>query len=145
MLRICKEFRFDSAHALMGYPGKCRHIHGHSYRLLVSVEGQAQEDPSLPLSGMIMDFGQLKQCVEALIVERFDHALLLRSDAPLSRELQESYEKVEVLDFQPTCELLTLYFARLLREALAPPLRLYSVRLYETPSSYAEWTNDLGL
>lgn len=139
-LRITKEFRFEGAHALLDYDGKCRHIHGHSYRLMITVEGVPSLREGDPKIGMIMDFGDLKDIVETHIVKHFDHALLLRRNAPLAEEISGAYQNVLLLDFQPTCEQLTLHFADILKKIITIPNSLYSVRLYETPTSWCEWT-----
>jgi 6-pyruvoyltetrahydropterin/6-carboxytetrahydropterin synthase len=139
-LRITKEFRFEGAHALLDYDGKCRHIHGHSYRLMITVEGVPSLREGDPKIGMIMDFGDLKDIVETHIVKHFDHALLLRRNAPLAEEISGAYQNVLLLDFQPTCEQLTLHFADILKKIITLPNSLYSVRLYETPTSWCEWT-----
>jgi 6-pyruvoyltetrahydropterin/6-carboxytetrahydropterin synthase len=139
-LRITKEFRFEGAHALQDYDGKCRHIHGHSYRLMITVEGEPSLREGDPKIGMIMDFGDLKDIVETHIVKYFDHALLLRRNAPLAEEISGAYQNVLLLDFQPTCEQLTLHFADILKKVITLPNGLYSVRLYETPTSWCEWT-----
>lgn len=139
-LRITKEFRFEGAHALLDYDGKCRHIHGHSYRLMITVEGVPSLREGDPKIGMIMYFGDLKDVVETHIVKHFDHALLLRRNAPLAEEISGAYQNVLLLDFQPTCEQLTLHFADILKKIITLPNSLYSVRLYETPTSWCEWT-----
>ncbi|MDD2490945.1 MAG: 6-carboxytetrahydropterin synthase QueD [Bacteroidales bacterium] len=138
-IRITKEFRFEGAHALQNYDGKCRHIHGHSYRLFVTIKGIPIQDKKSPKNGMVIDFGDLKKIVNKYIVDPFDHALLLRGDAPLREEISTSYQNVIILDFQPTCENLAIYFADLLKENLPTDTALYSIRLYETPTSYVEW------
>ena len=122
----------------MGYNGKCRHIHGHSYKLLITLTGTPSSREEDPKNGMILDFTDLKALVQKHILDRFDHALLLRKDAPLAQELAQTYDNVCILDFQPTCEQLVCYIASILAPVL-PADSLYSVRLYETPTSYAEW------
>ncbi|PKP22124.1 MAG: 6-carboxytetrahydropterin synthase QueD, partial [Bacteroidetes bacterium HGW-Bacteroidetes-22] len=77
MIRITKIFKFETAHALAGYDGLCKHIHGHSYELQVTIKGEPISDPSSPKMGMVMDFGDLKRLVRQLIVDRYDHALVL--------------------------------------------------------------------
>ncbi|MCL2502619.1 MAG: 6-carboxytetrahydropterin synthase [Bacteroidales bacterium] len=139
IIRLTKEFRFEGAHALRGYEGKCRHIHGHSYLLRVTVSGVPDNRSAHPTNGMIMDFGALKELVNLLIIQPFDHALLLREDAPLTQALREEYQNVLVLPFQPTCEQLCIHFASLLAPAIPEPAKLFSIRLYETPNSFAEW------
>lgn len=140
VLRITKEFSFEGAHALQNYDGKCRHIHGHSYKLRVTVKGSPVESADDPKSGMVVDFSILKGIINKLIVEPFDHALLLRSDAPLKEEISEIYKNVIIMDFQPTCENLTIYFANLIKENLPTVLTLHSIRLHETATSFVEWT-----
>lgn len=138
-IRITKEFRFEGAHALTDYDGKCRHIHGHSYRLFVSLKGTPRNESNHPKSGMVLDFSELKQIVNQLIIDPFDHALILRRDAKLVNEIMDAYQNVVVVDFQPTCENLTIYFAGLLQGNLPEELELQSIKLFETPTSFVEW------
>ena len=138
-IRLTKEFRFEAAHALEGYDGKCRHIHGHSHRLLVTITGTPNNRYGDPKEGMIIDFGALKELVNKIIIEPYDHTLLLRDTALLAADLQKQYQNVQLLPFQPTCELLCIHFASLLSAAIPEPAKLFSIRLYETPSSFAEW------
>lgn len=134
-LRLTKQFSFEMAHALCGYDGACRNIHGHSYKLFVSIEGMPIRDASSPKQGMVIDFGDLKQIVQRRIVEPFDHALVLPADSPYNVGLGT---KTVITNFQPTCENLLMHFASLLEEEMPKGVRLYSLRLYETETSYAE-------
>lgn len=145
VIRVTKEFRFEGAHALAGYDGKCRHIHGHSYRLFVTLKGDINQVQDHPKSGMVVDFSDLKKLVNELIVEPFDHALILRSDAALANEIMDNYCNVIITDFQPTCENLAQHFAKLLKERLPEHLSLHSIKLYETPSSFVEWVAEDNL
>ena len=138
-IRITKEFRFEGAHALQNYDGKCRHIHGHSYRLFVTLKGSPIAEASSPKNGMVVDFGDLKRVVNKYIVDPFDHALLLRSDAPVKEEISAAYQYVIFLVSQPTCENLAIYFAGLLKDNLPDGTTLHSIKLYETPTSFVEW------
>jgi len=139
IVRVTKEFRFEGAHALLDYDGKCRHIHGHSYRLLITVSGIPEFRECHPKSGMVLDFSELKNIVNTHIIEPFDHALILKSDSPLTEEISNSYENVKVVEFQPTSENLAIYFARILKEHLPKQIKLQSVKLYETTTSFVEW------
>ncbi len=139
IIRITKEFRFEGAHALLDYDGKCRHIHGHSYRLFVTFKGEPRPELNHPKSGMVMDFTEIKKIVNKLIIDPFDHSLLLRKDSKLLSDINEAYENVLAVDFQPTCENLTIYFASLLNNNLPANVKLHSIKLYETPTSYVEW------
>lgn len=138
-IRVTKEFRFEGAHALKDYDGKCKHIHGHSYILYVTIMGEPLDDLNSAKNGMVMDFSILKQIVNENIVEKLDHALLLRFDSPLIEELSESYCNIVVTDFQPTCENLVIYIAKLISDRLPEKISLHSIRLYETATSYVEW------
>ena len=139
IVRVTKEFRFEGAHALQYYDGKCRHIHGHSYHLFITVSGAPESGENHPKSGMVLDFSELKSIVNIHIIEPLDHALILRNDSPLAYEISESYQNVKIVEFQPTSENLAIYFAEILKEQLPAHIRLCSVKLYETSTSFAEW------
>lgn len=129
------------AHALWNYDGVCKHIHGHSYKLFITIAGEPIEDPDDPKLGMVMDFGDLKKIVKGPVVDFLDHSLVLNRDAEdaIPDDSNQMYTKVHLFDFQPTCENLVLYIANKILPLLSPGIDLYSVRLYETASSYAEW------
>ena len=141
-IRLTKEFTFESAHALDGYDGLCREIHGHSYRLFVTVKGEPISDEGNPKMGMVMDFGDLKRIVNSEIVDRLDHSFVLRNSAQ-NEELKEvlgaKFKKVVLVDYQPTCENMLADFAARLQNALPTNVELHSLRLHETATSYAEW------
>ena len=141
IIRITKEFKFEMAHALMGYDGPCRNIHGHSYELKVTLLGKAIADESSPKLGMVMDFGELKKIVREAIVDEFDHALVLNSKMPnvLVDELKENFERIIMLDYQPTSELMILDFAERIQKLLPENVELKYLLLRETVTSYAEW------
>lgn len=129
------------AHALMGYDGPCRNVHGHSYELKVTVKGRPVAEANHPKQGMVMDFGDLKRIVRSEIVEVFDHALVLNNQMPqhLTAKLSESFEKIILLGYQPTSELMVIDFAKRIKAQLPGNLELVSVLLRETATSYAEW------
>jgi 6-pyruvoyltetrahydropterin/6-carboxytetrahydropterin synthase len=139
IVRITKKFTFEMAHALPGYGGACRHIHGHSYVLYVTVKGTPEASLTHPNLGMVMDFTELKNIVNLHIVSRLDHALVLRERSPLANTIQAAYDKVVNMPYQPTCENLVLDFVDILHCVLPPSVSLHSVRLHETDTSYAEW------
>ena len=145
MIRLTKEFSFESAHALWGYDGKCREIHGHSYRLFVTVKGEPVTDPTSPKLGMVMDFGELKAIVAREITDRLDHSFVMRrtpEDEALAESMQSSFTNVILVDYQPTCENMLSDFAARLKRALPERVELFSLRLHETATSYAEWFAD---
>ena len=140
-IRISKEFTFDMAHALLGYDGLCKNIHGHSYTLVVTVIGSPLQDDASPKNGMLIDFKDLKNIIKQQIIDRFDHALVLNSLTPkdLLDMLVKNYDKIVLLDYQPTTENMIADMAGQIRDLLPENLTLFSLRLRETPSSYAEW------
>lgn len=141
-IRLCREFGFEMAHALEGYDGLCRHVHGHSYRLFVTVAGEPCDDPASPQYGMVMDFGELKRIVNSRIVDRYDHAFVLRrtpENGELLDRLRDKWERVCWVDYQPTCEQLLVRFAGEIEAALPAGVELVEVKLYETEKSHAEW------
>ena len=129
------------AHALWNYDGACKNIHGHSYKLIITVIGDPVTDRNNPKLGMVMDFSDLKAAVKEPIVDYFDHSLVINKEAEMHLPLKPHamYDKVHCLDFQPTCENLVLYISEVVRKRLSAGIELFSVRLYETATSYAEW------
>ena len=139
IVRVTKEFRFEMAHALQGYDGPCRNIHGHSYRLFVTLKGRPLKDANDAKAGMVMDFTDIKSIVREAIVDPFDHALVLRRDtAPLLQEAL-GHEKLILTDFQPTCENLVVHFAEKLIRSFPLGIVLHHLQLFETTTSSAEW------
>jgi 6-pyruvoyltetrahydropterin/6-carboxytetrahydropterin synthase len=140
-IRVTKHFHFEMAHALFQYDGLCRNIHGHSYNLQVSLIGEVKKEPGHPKDGMVLDFGDLKKVVKSKIVDRFDHALMVNSlfTKPQIDLLKQTSERIIVVDFQPTSENIVTYIAEILKQHLPSGVSLFSIRLYETVTSYAEW------
>lgn len=141
IIRLTKEFSFEAAHALGGYDGPCREIHGHSYRLFVTIKGRPSCNENDPKQGMVMDFGVLKKIVGEEIISRFDHALVLRTtaDEELRKVLASQFDNLVEVDYQPTCENMLNDFAHRIAARLPEGVMLHSLRLHETASSYAEW------
>lgn len=140
-IRVTKQFSFDMAHALYGYDGLCKNIHGHTYQLSVTLLGTPLEDKTHPKNGMVIDFSDLKKNVKEHVISLFDHALVLNKDSPHAeiKGLRENFEKVIFVNYQPTCENLLLDIVAKLKKQLTGDFSLHSVKLLETPTSYAEW------
>ncbi|WOI22566.1 6-pyruvoyl trahydropterin synthase family protein [Nonlabens ulvanivorans] len=141
-VRITKEFTFETGHALYGYDGKCRNVHGHSYKLAVTVIGAPINDANNVKHGMVIDFTDLKKIVKEEIVDPFDHATVFNKNTPhveLAQELRERGHEVILADYQPTSEMMILDFADKIRNRLPENIELFSLRLRETETSYAEW------
>ena len=141
-IRITKQFSFETAHALHGYDGKCKNIHGHSYKLFVTVLGTPILDPLDPKYGMVMDFGDLKNIVKEEIVDVFDHATIFNKNTPhldLGEQLIQLGHHILLLDYQPTTEMMVIDFAQKISKRLPENIQLHSLNLRETESSFAEW------
>lgn len=128
------------AHLLEGYDGPCRNVHGHSYKLEVTVIGIPIPDISNSKYGMVMDFGELKSIVNKQVVSKFDHVLLVNSNSEIARKGDLLFlEKIEKVDYQPTCENLLVHIAKLISAELPSYVKLHHLKLHETATSYAEW------
>jgi 6-pyruvoyltetrahydropterin/6-carboxytetrahydropterin synthase len=141
-IRITKQFTFEAGHALYGYDGKCKNLHGHSYKLFVTVIGSPIADPKNVKYGMVLDFGDLKKIVNEEIVDVFDHATVFNKNTPhleLANELIKREHHVLLTDYQPTTEMMVIDFADKLKMRLPKTIKLYSIKLQETDSSFAEW------
>lgn len=140
-IRITKIFHFEMAHALDNYDGLCRNIHGHSYKLHVTLIGQPSKDETSPKKGMLIDFSDIKKIVQESIIDKHDHALVLNqnTDKIIIDTLKQYYRKIITVPFQPTSELLLITFAQILQNALPANVKLFGLRLNETETSYAEW------
>ena len=129
------------AHTLHGYDGVCRNIHGHSYNLEVTISGEPRNQPLHPKDGMVLDFSELKEIVKTHVVNPFDHALMVSSLVPDDQKqlLSKTSDRFIVVDFQPTSENIVTYIAEILKPLLPSGVSLFSVRLFETATSFAEW------
>jgi len=119
-MKVTKLFTFDSAHNLVNYKGKCEELHGHTYKLEVTVKGKADHE------GMIIDFVTLKEIVNEKIIKKLDHKYLN-----------------EVLGFNTTCENILFWMWNELKDILnGENYSLYKLKLWETPTSFAEVTEE---
>lgn len=140
-IRLTKEFSFEAAHALYNYDGKCSQLHGHSYKLFVTIIGTPITDQNNPKLGMVMDFGLLKQIVNTQIINPFDHSVIFYNKSQVSQIINTNpiFKNTHIFNFQPTCENLITHFAEKIAANLPTDIKLHSLKLYETASSYAEW------
>ncbi|MCH9659466.1 MAG: 6-carboxytetrahydropterin synthase [Bacteroidetes bacterium] len=141
-IRITKQFSFETGHALYGYDGKCRNVHGHSYKLSVTVVGTPISETSHVKYGMVIDFSDLKKIVKNEIVDVFDHATVFNKNTPhveLAKELSDRGHNVLLVDYQPTSEMMVIDFAEKIKTHLPSNIQLHSLKLQETESSYAQW------
>ena len=141
-IRITKQFDFETGHALYGYDGKCKNVHGHSYKLSVTVIGTPISDSNNVKFGMVIDFGDLKKIVLSEIVDKFDHATVFNKNTPhieLAHELEKRGHSVILVDYQPTSEMMLIDFADKIKKRLPNNISLHSLKLKETGTSHAEW------
>ncbi len=141
-IRITKQFSFETGHALYGYDGKCKNVHGHSYKLSVTVIGKPISDNSNVKFGMVIDFSDLKKIVKEEIVDVFDHATVFNKNTPhveLAAELENRGHHVILVNYQPTSENMVTDFAQKIKTRLPADIKLHSLKLQETDTSFAEW------
>lgn len=141
-IRITKQFTFETGHALYGYDGKCKNVHGHSYKLSVTVIGTPITDRDNVKFGMVIDFTDLKKIVKEEIVDQFDHATVFNETTPhieLANELKNRGHHVILVDYQPTSENMVIDFSERIKNRLPQDIHLFSLKLQETESSFAEW------
>ena len=141
-IRITKKFRFEAAHALYGYDGKCKNIHGHNYKLFVTIIGKPISNQSDVKFGMVMDFDDLKKIVKSEIINEFDHSVIFNKNSPhkeLADELIKNDHKVILASYQPTIEEMIIDFAKRISSKLPAKVKLHSLKLEETETSYSEW------
>ena len=141
-IRITKQFSFETGHALYGYDGKCKNVHGHSYKLSVTVIGKPISDTTNVKFGMVIDFSDLKKIVREEIVDVFDHATVFNKNTPhveLANELKERGHHVILVNYQPTSENMVTDFAQKIKNRLPAGIELHSLKLQETETSFAEW------
>jgi 6-pyruvoyltetrahydropterin/6-carboxytetrahydropterin synthase len=124
MYRVTREIAFCYGHRLLNYDGKCRHLHGHNGRAVITLEG-----PGLDPRGMLVDFGDIKRHVQRWIDEQLDHNMLLCREDPLLPILRERGERVFVMDENPTAENIARLIFEKTREAGLP---VVEVVLWET-------------
>ncbi|CAI8178548.1 MAG: 6-carboxytetrahydropterin synthase QueD [Crocinitomicaceae bacterium] len=140
-IRITKEFDFEAAHALDGYSGKCKDIHGHSYHLEMTFIGTPKSETGLSDCGMVVDFGDIKKIVKTQILPLFDHRLILRKDTRF-KEIESINERIRLVDYQPTCENMLIEIVEILKRNEPKGAKLVKGFLRETANSFAEWRQE---
>jgi 6-pyruvoyltetrahydropterin/6-carboxytetrahydropterin synthase len=139
MLQITKIFRFEMAHAVFGYKGKCQHIHGHSYVLHVSVTDQITPDNFIAAPGFIIDFKDLKKIVNESVIDGLDHKLVLSNEYLAANKSMTIEKNIIAWNAEPTAENILIYTKNQLQQAFPAEVKLKQLLLFETADSYAEW------
>lgn len=135
MLRVTKSVRFDAAHILTNHKGLCKNLHGHTYRVEISVSAGADD------GDMVIDFKDLKLAAQELVVSQFDHAFMYNTASEAECDIASVVAKYSMrtvaLPFRSTAENLARHFYGLLKPRIPG---LDSVRVWETVDSCAEYS-----
>ena len=129
MSEVSREIDFCYGHRLLNYEGKCRYLHGHNGRAIITIEAESLDD-----RGMVFDFSDIKQVVSQWIDDTLDHRMILHRDDPAVPLLRELGEPIYLLDVNPTAE----NIARLIFDhAVERGFPVVECRLWETPRCHA--------
>ena len=134
-MKVAKEFMWEMGHRLPFHKGKCKNLHGHTYKLILEIEGEPDE------SGMVIDYYDVFKVVNP-VIENLDHAFMAwREDKELIDALRKLDSKVVIVDFHSTAENICKYLLKLIKDEKLPgKINALTARVYETPDSYAEDT-----
>jgi 6-pyruvoyltetrahydropterin/6-carboxytetrahydropterin synthase len=143
MIVVTKIFRFETAHAILGYSGKCSNIHGHSYELHVTVASEKHAKGFLPSPGFVIDFKDLKKIVNNKVIDELDHKLVLSKAYIQDRCKDSTFDNLIIFPAEPTAENLLIDISNRLQNSLPEGIKLSRLKLYETKDSYAEWLDEL--
>ena len=139
MIQVTKIFHFEMAHAIYGYPGACKNIHGHSYKLYVTIGDTSNSDEYIAAPGFVYDFKLLKKSVNESIIQTLDHSLVLSREFLSKNYSGHKVENLKEWEMEPSVENILLYIKSNLKIVLPPKIKLLKLKLYETADSYAEW------
>lgn len=146
MLTITKRLEFDAGHRIPDHKSKCRNLHGHRYALEITLQGEPIDSPGASDNGMLMDFSDVKQIAMEHLVDIWDHAFLVYEGDSLMQLLLSGLpdHKTVVVPQTPTVENLAIIAYQILapryRQRFGAKLQLAKIRLYETPTSWADYT-----
>lgn len=134
MFQVTRVIRFCYGHRLLNYDGKCRHLHGHNGRAVISLATE-----SLDKLGMVVDFSDIKKVVSAWIDAHLDHRMILHRDDPALPFLREQKEPVYVVDCNPTAENIARLIFDFTRSQGFP---VVEVQLWETDDCFASYRGE---
>ncbi len=131
-MKIAKEFRWEMGHRLPFHKGKCKNLHGHSYKMLVEFEGELNND------GMVMDYYDVKNLI-APLVEELDHSVMVKDDdTELINALKSINSRMNIVPFHTTAENICFYFLEKIKKLNTNKnLKKVRVWVYETENTYA--------
>lgn len=141
---ITKQIEIDAGHRVPNHKSKCRNLHGHRYKIEVGIDDKLISTPGHTSEGMVIDFSDVKECLMQVIDSKYDHSFIVFGEDPLFKVLEKfcSKEKLKlnVVPFIPTAENLAAHWFELLREELLlRGVAIYYVKVWETPSSTAQY------
>lgn len=128
-------------HAISGYEGMCKYIHGHSYVLHVTVAHSRSFSDPLPAPGFVIDFKELKRIVNEQVISKLDHSLVLSQDYVNEHQIKESGQNLIIWPYEPSAENILFYIKTNLAGFLTDGVKIAKLKLWETSDSFAEWTN----
>ena len=144
-MRITRRLEFDAGHRIPDHASQCRHLHGHRYALEVTLSGEIIKADGLAVNGMVMDFADVKRIANELVVNQWDHAFLVYRGDTLVTDFLAAVpgHKTVVLDVVPTAENIAKDIWRRLEPRIdSNGRRLHSIRLYETPDLYVDYSGE---
>ena len=132
-MKIAKEFTWEMGHRLTFHKGKCKNLHGHSYKCMLELNGEPDAD------GMVLDYYDIKKIVEP-IFEELDHSIIVwNGDKELIAALEKLKSRMVVVDFQTTAENICIYLLKRIKSSPLPAnISTVKVRVFETENTYAE-------
>jgi len=134
MYLVSRKIDFCYGHRLLNYEGKCKFLHGHNGRVVISLAAEELDD-----RGMVLDFGDIKHVVSKWIDETLDHRMLLHRDDPAIAALEELGEPLFLMDVNPTAENIARTISDFTQSQGFP---IVETRLWETPKCYATWRTE---
>lgn len=141
-VRITKIFNFEMGHFLYNHDGNCKNIHGHSYKLEVTIIGNILNRENNPKDGMVIDFSILKNLIKENLIKKLDHSFIININSPnkeILKVFQDNNFKITEVPYQTTSENMVCDFAERIQKILPPNISLFSLKLYETETSFVEW------
>lgn len=141
MITVTKIFRFEMGHAIHGYEGMCKYIHGHSYVLHVTVKAKNENDGPIQSPGFVIDFKLLKKIVNEKVVSRLDHTLVLSEQYIHENPDAGKGQNLMIWAFEPSAENILYFIKNEIENSFSEHYEVVRLRLWETSDSFAEWEN----
>ena len=143
MVRITKTIEWDMGHRVPNHKSKCRNLHGHRYRMELTLAGELNSMAGDSSEGMVFDFGDIKQFMTANIHDVLDHGFMIYEHDEILTRFFDSVKEQEFrmlrVPFVPTAENIAQWCYEQLAGCFPAGIAIVSVRIYETPNSWAEY------